>query len=89
MPSYSQKAKRWEDRQLNRYLDDLDKELAKDEEEEGMYLYFFSDGEITKIDTIQEDDLQAIDNGDLQIVDISDPKNPREYYEGEWMEIGG
>ena len=89
MASYSEKAKHWENGQLNRYLDDLDKELAKDEEEaSGMYLYFFSDGEITKIDTIQEDDLQAVDNGDLQIVDISDPKKPKEYCDGEWMEMG-
>ena len=85
MVSYPEKAKHWEDRQLNRYLNGLEGDI----EEEGMYLYFFSDGEITKIDTIQEDDLQAVDDGNLQIVDISDPKKPREYYEGEWIEIGG
>ena len=86
MTSYSEKAKQWEDKQLNRYLDSKDEEA---EEARGMYLYFFSDGEITQIDTIQEDDLQAVDNGDLQIIDISDPKRPKEYYEEEWIEMGG
>ena len=86
MASYSEKAKRWEGIQLSRYLDSKDKD-EEAEESKGMYLYFFTDGEITKIDTIQKDDLPAVDNGDLQIIDISDPGKPREYYEGEWIEL--
>lgn len=53
-----------------------------------MYLYIFEDGEIKKSGAIPcGDDLQNVDNGILDIIDISDPRNPLQYYNGDWHDL--
>lgn len=47
-----------------------------------MYIYIFEDGEFKKVAQTHEDDFESVRNRDLEIIDISDPKNPL-YYTGE------
>ncbi len=49
-----------------------------------MYLFIFEDGAIKKSDSVTQDDL---DSDYLQIIDISQPNNPVEYFDGEWQTI--
>ena len=50
-----------------------------------MYLYIFKDGEVKHARFKPcEDDLENVDNGFLDIIDITNPENPLDYYDGEW-----
>lgn len=54
---------------------------------EQMYIYIFEDGGIKKVglNHFSEDDLESVREGILEIIDITDPKNPT-YYTGEFNE---
>lgn len=52
-----------------------------------MYLIIFEDLSIQKAKSVSKDDLMACDDGYCQILDITDPENPTEYYQDEWKEI--
>ena len=51
-----------------------------------MYLFIFDDLTIKTANGYIEEDLQAVDNGYLAIIDISSDK-PTEYYNGKWTEV--
>jgi len=53
-----------------------------------MYLYIFEGGgtECSKFDP-DEETLYDVDDGVLDIIDISDPERPMEYYQGEWFPV--
>jgi len=51
-----------------------------------MWIYIFEDGEVKKSTARPcADDLDAVDAGILQILDVSD--EPAEYYDNEWHTI--
>ncbi len=53
-----------------------------------MYLFIFEDGTIKyKTGTIDNEDFESADVGILNIVDISYPRQPKEYYKDEWHEL--
>jgi hypothetical protein len=52
-----------------------------------MYLLSFGDGEIFKIDELDDGVLPAADDGIVDVVDISDPLNPLHYYGQEWHSV--
>jgi len=41
-----------------------------------MFLYVFEDGDVAVRAALREGDLQSVENGFLQIIDISDPAAP-------------
>jgi len=52
-----------------------------------MFLTKWEGGEMMKQATISNDDLQNADDGYLEIYDITDPDNPKEYCSGQWLSI--
>ncbi len=40
-----------------------------------------------KVSELNDNDLKAADNGYMQIIDIRNPKNPKEYYLEDWVDI--
>ena len=53
-----------------------------------MYIYIFEDGTIKKCTTIDEDDTFSVEDGVLDILDISDPKNPKYLIKtNEWTDL--
>jgi len=52
-----------------------------------MYLVFFEDFSVSRVDEISNDDKLMSDDGYLIIVDISDPGDPLEYINGKWEAI--
>lgn len=52
-----------------------------------MYLYIFEDGEIRTSNEFSTTDKICCNNGILTVLDITNNKQPTEYYQGEWHEI--
>ncbi|WP_327440304.1 hypothetical protein [Pseudomonas donghuensis] len=52
-----------------------------------MYLMIFEDGEIKNAEDVSDADLQAADDGVLDIVDISEPFTPKRRFNGDWVEV--
>jgi hypothetical protein len=52
-----------------------------------MYLMIFEDGEIKTAEEVDEDDIQAADDGCLDIIDISEPFTPKRRFNSDWVEI--
>ena len=52
-----------------------------------MYLIITADGVIHVADEIDGDDIEASIDGEIDIVDISDPEQPTEYFEGKWDNV--
>jgi hypothetical protein len=52
-----------------------------------MYLIITEEGIVAKTIEISDEDKQFVDDGYGDIIDISDPDNPTEYYKGEWHEV--
>jgi hypothetical protein len=53
-----------------------------------MYLFIFEDGLIQKASAVGDDDLQSCDGGWMEIIDMTDPENPKRRFDGAWEEIG-
>jgi len=52
-----------------------------------MYLMIFEDGSYASCGKYTEEDLAAVDDGIMDIVDISKPLYPMYYLEGEWHRV--
>ena len=53
-----------------------------------MYIYIFEDGTVKKATTISDDDALSVEEGILDIIDISDNQNPKYLVEaGEWDDL--
>ena len=52
-----------------------------------MYLIIFEDGSISKSDSVGISELEAADDGILDLIDISASDSPFRYYDGEWSEL--
>lgn len=52
-----------------------------------MFLYIFEDGTHNVYETVSEDDLQASDDGYLDIFDCADPACIKFYFSGEWKNV--
>lgn len=52
-----------------------------------MYLIIFEDGSIQKTSRVSTEDLDASEQGLQEVLDISDPEEPKIYIEGDWEEI--
>lgn len=50
------------------------------------YIYIFEDGEIQKGSTFSENDKISVDDGILDVIDISGDE-PKTWYKGEWHDI--
>jgi hypothetical protein len=52
-----------------------------------MYLMILESGAKWKSAYFSEEDKKAADDGVLEVIDISRPENPMEYYDDGWHEI--
>lgn len=53
-----------------------------------MYIFIFEDGTIKKGRMIISDDLLSVEDGILEIIDITEPKKPLYYHgDGEWKDL--
>lgn len=52
-----------------------------------MYLITLEDGSTYATKEISNDDYSDCNNGYMQIVDISDPEKPLDFFDDEWTEI--
>lgn len=52
-----------------------------------MYLFIFEDGTIKKSSSYSDEDFESVENGYLDIVDISDPENPKVINGTEWEAV--
>ncbi len=52
-----------------------------------MYLMILESGAKWKSEYFSEEDKKAADDGVLEVIDISRPENPMEYYDDGWHEI--
>lgn len=52
-----------------------------------MYLFIHEDGHVQKVSKVGDDDLQACEDGYLDVIDISDNQNPRRRIGGAWEEV--
>lgn len=52
-----------------------------------MFLMIFEDGEIKSAEDVSDDDLQAADDGVLDIMDVSEPFTPKRRFDGDWVEV--
>ena len=52
-----------------------------------MYLFIYEDGDTRKGSKVQEGDFMAADDGIFDIFDISNPLDPKRYFQGEWEKI--
>lgn len=52
-----------------------------------MYLMILEDGSKWKASALSDEDLLAVDDGVLEVIDLSDPDGPKELYEGDWHSI--
>lgn len=51
------------------------------------YIFVFEDLEIRRGESYLKEDLEACDDGLLDIIDISDPTAPLAYFKGGWEEL--
>ena len=54
-----------------------------------MHIMIFEDGRLMKSGVIEESELEAADDGAMEIIfiDPDDSQNPLQYYNGNWHEI--
>jgi hypothetical protein len=52
-----------------------------------IYLVIFEDGEVRKTSMLQDEDLQSCDDGVLDVIDITNPKDPVNYVNGMWVTV--
>jgi hypothetical protein len=52
-----------------------------------MFLIIYENGIIEKNESYTEEDIESCDNGIMQLIDITNPKSPLEYYDKEWEAI--
>ena len=52
-----------------------------------MYLMLKEDGTVVRVETITADDITNVDDGLMQIIDVSDINNITFYYEGDWVKL--
>lgn len=52
-----------------------------------MYIYIFEDGTVNKTKTLSDGDLSSADDGFIDIIDISNPIEPKTYYSGQWHDL--
>ena len=52
-----------------------------------MYILILEDGTIHKQKEITEEEYGSVEDGWLSIIGISDPDNPKEFYQGEWIPL--
>tara|TARA_R110000850_G_scaffold261268_1_gene389310 strand:- start:142 stop:315 length:174 start_codon:yes stop_codon:yes gene_type:complete len=52
-----------------------------------MYIIIFEDGSMSYSVTISSEELEAADDGILDIVDISDPTHPLRYFDEGWCSL--
>ena len=52
-----------------------------------MYLLIFEDGEMKSAEDVTDDELRGADDGQLDIVDISEPFTPTRYVGGQWVDV--
>lgn len=51
------------------------------------YIFVFEDQSIRSGESYLKEDLEACDDGLLDIIDISDPTAPLAYFRGEWEKL--
>ena len=49
-----------------------------------MYLFIFEDGSVSSAEDMTEEDFVSADEGLLDIIDVSDPSNLKQYLNGQW-----
>ena len=52
-----------------------------------MYILILEDGTIHKQKEITKEEYGSVEDGWLSIIDISDPDDPKEFYQGEWIPL--
>lgn len=52
-----------------------------------MYIIIFEDGSMSYSATISSGELEAADDGILDIIDISDPTHPLRYFDEGWCSL--
>ena len=52
-----------------------------------MYLLITEDCQVYKVDEITADDLEAVSDGLMDIIDISKMANPMIYFDGKWIPV--
>ncbi len=52
-----------------------------------MFLCIFEDSTIKKYEQITEDDLNAANDGVLDIIDVSVADHPKRYWDSQWIDI--
>ena len=52
-----------------------------------MYIVIFEDGTIHKQKEITKEEYGSVEDGYLSIIDISDPNDPKEFYQDEWTSL--
>ena len=52
-----------------------------------MFIYIFNDGEIKTTDRLSIGDLEAADDGLIDILDIGNLDGPKIFHDGEWNEV--
>ena len=52
-----------------------------------MYLIITEDGAVQTMTEVTDDDLEAVDVGYLQVIDITGCDEPKEFYEGGWHPV--
>lgn len=52
-----------------------------------MYILILEDGTILKQKEIAKQEYDSVEDGYLSIIDISDPDDPKEFYQGEWIPL--
>lgn len=52
-----------------------------------MYIFIFEDGTINKSRVFGDEEKQAVEDGILDVVDISDSSWPEYYYKGKWVSV--
>ena len=52
-----------------------------------MFLLIFDDFSVKKVTALTEGDYHACDDGYLELINITDPKNPLIYEDSEWVSV--
>ena len=52
-----------------------------------MYLMILEDSVARILSSVSDDDLNACDSGMINLIIDLDPDRPKEYHEGEWLDI--
>lgn len=52
-----------------------------------MFIVIFEDGQIKRVSTLLPEDYAASDDGLLDIIDIGELQEPKQWYDNSWNEI--